>query len=70
MKPPSIRPCFVKCTHYLLSISMRKKIKDIDISAISELVIGGIYHLNLHRDRSKFAEIDLNTKQERKRHQR
>ena len=47
-----------------------KKIKDIDISAISELVIGGIYHLNLHRDRSKFAEIDLNTKQERKRHQR
>ena len=43
------------------------KFKDIDISAISALIIGGIYYLNLHRDRSKFAEIDLNTEDGRKR---
>ena len=39
----------------------------LDISAISALIIGGIYYLNLHRDRSKFAEIDLNTEVGRKR---
>ena len=35
----------------------------IDISAISSLIIGGIYYLNLHRERSKFSDIDLNTEQ-------
>lgn len=44
-----------------------EKFKDIDISAISALIIGGIYYLNLHRDRSKFADIDLNTEQGRER---
>ena len=32
---------------------------DIDIAAISSLIIGGIYYLNLHRDRSLFSEIDI-----------
>ena len=50
-----------------LANSYEEKFKDIDISAISALIIGGIYYLNLHRDRSKFADIDLNTEQGRKR---
>jgi AcrR family transcriptional regulator len=33
----------------------------VDINAISALIIGGIYYLNLHRDRSPFGQIDLNT---------
>lgn len=32
---------------------------DIDIAAISSLIIGGIYYLNLHRDRSLFSGIDI-----------
>ena len=32
---------------------------DIDIAAISALIIGGIYYLNLHRDRSLFSGIDI-----------
>ena len=46
-----------------------EKFKDtgIDISAISSLIIGGIYYLNLHRERSKFSDIDLNTEQGQKR---
>lgn len=39
------------------------KFKNIDVVALSALVIGGIYYLNLHRDRSKFSDIDLNTEQ-------
>lgn len=39
------------------------KFKNMDIVAISALIIGGIYYLNLHRDRSKFSDIDLNTEQ-------
>lgn len=39
------------------------KIKNIDVVALSALVIGGIYYLNLHRDRSKFSDIDLSTEQ-------
>ena len=35
--------------------------------AISSLIIGGIYYLNLHRERSKFSDIDLNTEQGQKR---
>lgn len=32
---------------------------NIDIAAISALIIGGIYYLNLHRDRSLFSGIDI-----------
>lgn len=39
----------------------------IDIAALSSLIIGGIYYLNLHRDRSPFSEIDLNTQDGRQR---
>lgn len=39
------------------------KFKNIDVVALSALVIGGIYYLNLHRDRSKFSDIDLSTEQ-------
>lgn len=39
------------------------KFKNIDVIALSALVIGGIYYLNLHRDRSKFSDIDLSTEQ-------
>lgn len=39
------------------------KFKNIDVVALSALVIGGIYYLNLHRDRSKFSDIDLSTDQ-------
>lgn len=39
------------------------KFKNIDVVALSGLVIGGIYYLNLHRDRSKFSDIDLSTEQ-------
>lgn len=67
----TVRMVLLREMHTLSLVNIyEKKFKDIDISAISDLVIGGIYYLNLHRDRSKFAEIDLNTKQERKRHQR
>src|SRR5574344_151816 len=40
---------------------------DIDIAAISSLIIGGIYYLNLHRDRSHFSEIDIKSEEGQKR---
>lgn len=48
---------------------MRKKFKGtgIDIAAISSLIIGGIYYLNLHRDRSLFLEIDIKKESGQKR---
>jgi hypothetical protein len=39
----------------------------IDIAAISSLIIGGIYYLNLHRDRSLFSEIDIKKESGQKR---
>lgn len=39
----------------------------IDIVAISSLIIGGIYYLNLHRDRSPFSEIDMKKENGQKR---
>uniref|UniRef100_A0AB33J8N4 TetR/AcrR family transcriptional regulator n=1 Tax=Prevotella sp. GTC17260 TaxID=3236796 RepID=A0AB33J8N4_9BACT len=35
----------------------------IDIAAISSLIIGGIYYLNLHRDRSLFSGIDVKSEE-------
>lgn len=64
----TVRTAMLREMHTLpLANSYEEKFKDIDISAISALIIGGIYYLNLHRDRSKFADIDLNTEQGRKR---
>lgn len=64
----TVRTAMLREMHTLpLANIYETKFKDIDISAISALIIGGIYYLNLHRDRSKFAEIDLNTEDGRKR---
>ena len=40
---------------------------DIDIVALSVLVIGGIYYLTLHKDLSPFGGIDLNKEEGRER---
>lgn len=34
--------------------------KDVDIAAFSAIVIGGIYYLCMHKDRSPFCGIDIN----------
>ena len=34
---------------------------DIDITALATLVSGGLYYLSLHKDRSPFCGIDINT---------
>ena len=58
----TVRTAMLREMHTLPLVNIYEtKFKDTDISAISALIIGGIYYLNLHRDRSKFAEIDLNT---------
>jgi AcrR family transcriptional regulator len=36
---------------------------DLDIVAFSSLLIGGIYYLSLHKERSPFCGIDLNTEE-------
>ena len=64
----TVRTAMLREMHTLPLVNTYEgKFKDIDISAISALIMGGIYYLNLHRDRSKFADIDLNTEQGRKR---
>ncbi|MDY6131037.1 MAG: TetR/AcrR family transcriptional regulator, partial [Prevotella sp.] len=64
----TVRTAMLREMHTLPLVNAYEgKFKDIDISAISALIIGGIYYLNLHRDRSKFADIDLNTEQGRNR---
>ena len=64
----TVRTAMLREMHTLPLVNTYKgKFKDIDISAISALIIGGVYYLNLHRDRSKFADIDVNTEQGRKR---
>ena len=63
----TVRTAMLREMHTLPLVNIYEtKFKDTDISAISALIIGGIYYLNLHRDRSKFAEIDLNTEVGRK----
>lgn len=60
----TVRTAMLREMHTLPLVNIyEKKFKDtgIDISAISSLILGGLYYLNLHRDRSKFSEIDLNT---------
>lgn len=37
------------------------KDKGIDIAALTALIIGGIYYLSLHKDRSSFSGIDINS---------
>ena len=37
------------------------KDKNIDIAALSAIIIAGIYYLSLHKDRSPFSGIDINT---------
>lgn len=37
--------------------------KDIDIAALTALIIGGLYYLSLHKDRSPFSGIDMNTQE-------
>ena len=34
--------------------------KEIDIAALTSLIIGGMYYLSLHKDRSSFSGIDIN----------
>ena len=66
----TVRTAMLREMHTLPLVNIyEEKFKDtgIDISAISSLIIGGIYYLNLHRERSKFSDIDLNTEQGRKR---
>ena len=51
----TVRTAMLREMHtFPLAKIYEEKFKDIDISAISALIIGGIYYLNLHRDRSKF----------------
>ena len=60
----TVRTAMLREMHTLPLVNAYEgKFKDIDISAISALIIGGIYiyYLNLHRERSKFSDIDLNT---------
>ena len=62
----TVRTAMLREMHTLSLVNIyEEKFKDtgIDISAISSLIIGGIYYLNLHRERSKFSDIDLNTEQ-------
>ena len=62
----TVRTAMLREMHTLPLVNIyEEKFKDtgIDISAISSLIIGGIYYLNLHRERSKFSDIDLNTEQ-------
>jgi len=67
----TVRTAMLREMHTLPLVNIYEaKFKTIDISAMSALIIGGIYYLNLHRDRSKFAEIDLNTEQGQKRIER
>ncbi len=35
--------------------------KGVDIAALTALIIGGVYYLSLHKDRSPFSGIDINT---------
>ena len=66
----TVRTAMLREMHTLPLVNIyEEKFKDtgIDISAISSLIIGGIYYLNLHRERSKFSDIDLNTEQGQKR---
>lgn len=64
----TVRTAMLREMHTLPLVNLYEaKFKDIDISAISALIIGGIYYLYLHKDRSRFADIDLNTEQGQKR---
>ena len=35
--------------------------KGVDIAALTALIIGGVYYLSLHKERSPFSGIDINT---------
>lgn len=35
--------------------------KGVDVAALTALIIGGVYYLSLHKDRSPFSGIDINT---------
>lgn len=60
----TVRTAMLREMHTLPLVNVyESKFKNLDISAISALIIGGIYYLHLHRDRSKFADIDLNSEQ-------
>lgn len=37
--------------------------KGVDIAALTALIIGGLYYLSLHKDRSPFSGIDINTQE-------
>ncbi len=43
------------------------KEKSIDIAALTALIIGGLYYLSLHKDRSPFSGIDINNENGSKR---
>lgn len=45
----------------------RFKEKNIDIAALTALIIGGLYYLSLHKDRSPFSGIDINNENGSKR---
>ena len=64
----TIRTAMLREMHALpLVEAYEEKYKDTDIVAMSALIIGGIYYLNLHKDRYKFADIDLQTEVGQKR---
>ena len=37
--------------------------KGVDIAALTAIIIGGLYYLSLHKDRSPFSGIDINTQE-------
>lgn len=39
------------------------KDKGIDIAALTALIIGGVYYLSLHKERSSFSGIDINSQE-------
>ena len=53
-------------TDLIAKYSSEKK-QSIDLVAISALIVGGIYFMVLHKDRSTFAGIDLNSTEGRRR---
>lgn len=58
----TIRTAILRETHILPLVKSYEdhfKEKGIDIAALTALIIGGLYYLSLHKDRSSFSGIDI-----------
>lgn len=69
----TIRTARLREFHTLPLVDKYKKIfenSQVEIDAVSALVIGGIYYLVLHSDLSEFAGIDINSKDGKEKIQR